>query len=147
MAAVAQAMGGLFFVVKIVGAVYLVWLGWKLWTAAPIDPASTPAAEGAPSRDARKNVLAGLMITLGNPKAIIFYAAFLPTFVDLTRVSVGDIAIIAAVVVVVLTITNLSYAALATRARSVLRSRSAMRALNRTAGTMMVGAGIVVATR
>ncbi len=147
MAAVAQAMGELFIVVKIVGAAYLVWLGWKLWTAAPIDPASTPPAEAAPSRETSKNVLAGLAITLGNPKAIIFYAAFLPSFVDLTQVSAADIAIIAAVVVVVLTVTNLSYAALAARARRLLRSRSAMRALNRAAGTMLVGAGIVVATR
>lgn len=146
MAAVAQAMGELFFVVKIVGAAYLVWLGWTLWTAEPIDRAA-PATQAAPTRQTSKNVLAGLVITLGNPKAIIFYAAFLPTFVDLTQVSVGDIAIIAAVVVVVLTITNLTYAALATRARNLLRSPSALRALNRAAGTMMVGAGIAVATR
>ena len=146
MAAVAQAMGELFFVVKIIGAAYLVWLGWTLWSAEPIDPAA-PAEQTAPSRQTGRNVFAGLVITLGNPKAIIFYAAFLPTFVDLERVDSGDIAIIAAVVVIVLTITNLSYAALATRARDLLRSRRAIRALNRTAGTMMVGAGVVVATR
>lgn len=146
MAAVAQAMGELFFVVKIIGAAYLVWLGWTLWTSEPIDPAA-PAERAAPSRQTGRNVFAGLVITLGNPKAIIFYAAFLPTFVDLRQVGAGDIAVIAAVVVIVLTITNLSYAALATRARDLLRSRRAMRTLNRTAGTMMVGAGIVVATR
>jgi threonine/homoserine/homoserine lactone efflux protein len=146
MAAVAQAMGELFFVVKIIGAAYLVWLGWTLWTAEPIDPAA-PAEQAAPTRQTGRNVFAGLVITLGNPKAIIFYAAFLPTFVDLKQVGAGDIAIIAAVVVIVLTITNLSYAALATRARDLLRSRRAIRALNRTAGTMMVGAGVVVATR
>ncbi|HSE76499.1 MAG TPA: LysE family translocator [Alphaproteobacteria bacterium] len=146
MAAVAQAMGELFFVVKIIGAAYLVWLGWTLWTSEPIDPAA-PAERAVPSRQTGRNVFAGLVITLGNPKAIIFYAAFLPTFVDLRQVGAGDIAVIAAVVVIVLTITNLSYAALATRARDLLRSRRAMRTLNRTAGTMMVGAGIVVATR
>lgn len=146
MAAVAQAMGELFFVVKIIGAAYLVWLGWTLWTSEPIDPAA-PAERAVPSRQTGRNVFAGLVITLGNPKAIIFYAAFLPTFVDLRQVGAGDIAVIAAVVVIVLTITNLSYAALATRARNLLRSRRAMRTLNRTAGTMMVGAGIVVATR
>src|SRR5512145_2127619 len=146
MAAVAQAMGELFFVVKIIGAAYLVVLGCTLWTPEPIDPAA-PADRAAPSRQTGRNVFAGLVITLGNPKAIIFYAAFLPTFVDLRQVGAGDIAVIAAVVVIVLTITNLSYAALATRARDLLRSRRAMRTLNRTAGTMMVGAGIVVATR
>ena len=152
LAAAAQAMGDLFVVVKILGGVYLIWLGWRMWTAVPSDPAAVVASRAATIAAASapvvwRNVAAGLMITLGNPKAILFYAAFLPTFIDLTRITARDIAIIAAVIVAVLTVTNLTYAALATSARSFLYSRRAMRNLNRTAGTLMIGAGVVVATR
>lgn len=152
LATAAQAMGDMFVVVKVLGGLYLIWLGWRMWTAVPTDRAAA-AASGAANHAlatapaARRNMVTGLMITLGNPKAILFYAAFLPTFIDLTQITGRDVAIILAVIVAVLTVTNLSYAALATQARAFLRSRRAMRNLNRTAGTIMIGAGLVVATR
>ena len=93
----------------------------------------------------RRGALDGFILTLGNPKAIVFYAAFLPTFVDLARIDAGDIAILIAVIAGVLTVTNMSYALLATRARLLFRSRRALRNLNRAAGTLMIGAGVAVA--
>lgn len=144
LAAVAQALGEWFVVVKIAGGLYLVWLGWKLWTSEPQAPgpeALVPAAE------VRRNVLAGLMLTLSNPKAIVFYAAFLPTFIDLTSIGLPDFAILALVIAAVLTATNMAYALLAARARVFFKSRRAMRNLDRAAGTMMIGAGVAVATR
>jgi threonine/homoserine/homoserine lactone efflux protein len=143
LAAVAQALGPWFVVVRIAGGLYLVWLGWKLWTAPVHEPGLEPAAA---SGAFRRNAIDGFVLTLGNPKAIVFYAAFLPTFVDLARIDGGDIAILAAVIVCVLTGTNMTYGLLAARARTVFRSRRAMRTLNRTAGTMMIGAGTVVAS-
>jgi threonine/homoserine/homoserine lactone efflux protein len=143
LAAVAQAMGPWFVVVRIAGGVYLIWLGWKLWTA----PAAEPGLETVATASAfRRNVVDGFVLTLGNPKAIVFYAAFLPTFVDLAGVDGTDIAILAAVIAGVLTVTNMTYGLLAAQARRFLKSRRAMRNLNRGAGTMMVGAGVAVAT-
>lgn len=146
LAAVAQALGELFIVVKVAGGIYLIWLGWRLWTAEPgVAPSTTPVKPL--DREAGRNVLAGLLLTLGNPKAIVFYAAFLPTFIDLARLTAGDVAICLTVVVVVLSIVNLGYAALAARARALLASRRAMRSLNRASGAMMAGVGVAVATR
>jgi threonine/homoserine/homoserine lactone efflux protein len=130
--------------VKVIGGLYLVWLGWKLWTSEPEAP---PPDRLAAAGEFRRNLVGGLVLTLGNPKAIAFYAAFLPTFIDLTRITAADIAIIAAVIAGVLMVTNTGYGLLAARARVFFKSRRAMRNLNRAAGTMMVGAGVAVAAR
>ena len=118
LAAVAQAMGDWFVVVKIAGGIYLVWLGWKLWTSEPAEPRSDQLVA---ARQFRRNLVGGFVLTLGNPKAIAFYAAFLPTFIDLRTITAADIAVIAAVIAGVLTTTNMTYGLLAARARLLVQ--------------------------
>ena len=142
LAAVAQALGPWFVVVRVAGGLYLIWLGIRLWMAVPQEPGLQQAAPGAAFR---RNALGGFVLTLGNPKAIVFYAAFLPTFVDLAHLTRTDIAILAAVVAGVLTVTNMTYGLLAARARMLFKSRRAMRNFNRAGGTLMIGAGAAVA--
>ena len=89
----------------------------------------------------------GVLVDLGNPKLILFYAAFLPTFANLETLSGADIAIMAAIIVGILLVANLGFAWLASRARGLLRSPRAVKTLNRTSGTLMIGAGAWVATR
>lgn len=143
LAAVAQALGPWFVVVRVAGGLYLIWLGWKLWTATPQEAGPQPVQGGG---SFGRNALGGFMLTLGNPKAIVFYAAFLPTFVDVSRLGGRDIAILMAVIAGVLTVTNMTYGLLAARARALFKSRRAMRNFNRAAGTLMIGAGAAVAT-
>jgi threonine/homoserine/homoserine lactone efflux protein len=143
LAAVAETMGELFVLVKVAGGAYLVWLGVKLWRIEPIPVGAAPrGGEGF-----WRTSLGGLVLTLGNPKAILFYAAFLPTFIDVTRLESGDVALTVAVVTVVLFLVMLGYCSLAARARRLFQSRKGMRWLNRGAGTLMIGAGAAVATR
>jgi threonine/homoserine/homoserine lactone efflux protein len=141
MAAVAETLGELFILVKIAGGAYLVWLGIKLWRIEPIPVGAAPEREA----DLWRVGTGGLVLTLGNPKAILFYAAFLPTFIDVTRLDAADIAV--AVVTVILFLVMLGYCSLAARARRLFRSPQSMRWLNRGAGTLMIGAGAAVATR
>jgi threonine/homoserine/homoserine lactone efflux protein len=143
LAAVAETMGELFVLVKVAGGAYLVWLGVKLWRMEPVAVAA--AARGG--EGFWRTSLGGLALTLANPKAILFYAAFLPTFIDVTRLDSGDIALAVAVVTVVLFLVMLGYCSLAARARRLFQSRQSMRWLNRGAGTLMIGAGAAVATR
>ena len=143
--AIAGVTGELFIVIKIVGAAYLVYLGIRLWMtrAGPL-----PEAGVAPSgRRFWRSFAEGALVDLANPKIILFYAAFLPTFADLGRLGAYDVALMAAIVVGILLATNLGFAWLASRARGLLRSRRAVTALNRTSGTLMIGAGAWVATR
>ncbi len=144
LSAVATVFGELFFIVKIVGAGYLIWLGCKLWVREP-----TPLKEhsGDADKSAWKRFVSGLLITLGNPKAILFYCGFLPTFTDLGALTIIDVSIIGSVVGMVLASVMMLYAYCAARARRLLTSPRAARNFNRGAGTILIGTGAAIATR
>lgn len=143
MSVVAQIMGKFFVVVKIVGGAYLVFLGLKIWMTGP---ASTHRAN---DNDKIKygNYLSGLVITLSNPKVILFYCGFLPTFMDLSSLNRSDILIVASVVALVLSSVLTFYAYLANRARLFFSSPRSVKLLNRTAGGVMIATGITIAAK
>ena len=143
LAAAAGLLGGLFALVKYLGAGYLLWLGLKLWRSKDVAASATPVEESSWFA----NLTSGLLITLGNPKVILFYLGFLPAFVDLATLNAGDVVIIAGVVSLVLGATMLGYAYAASRARRLFQSRETKRLLNRTAGSVMIATGAVLATR
>lgn len=143
LSAIAAALGEVFVVVQWLGAAYLVWLGIQLWRSAPVP---LDAESAAPS-GARSGLLAGLLLALGNPKGILFYGAFLPSFLDVAAVTPTDMAWLSLVTVTTLSAVNYGYGLLAARARRWFRSRRALVALNRGSGTVMIGAGLLVATR
>ncbi|MGI3169869.1 LysE family translocator [Pseudooceanicola sp. C21-150M6] len=89
--------------------------------------------------------LAGLVVILGNPKAILFYMGVLPGFFDLTAIGWADIAAIMAVSMVVPFIGNLIFALMVDRVRLVLSSGRAIRRVNITAGCLMILVGILIA--
>ncbi|MCP4119103.1 MAG: LysE family translocator [Desulfobacteraceae bacterium] len=139
---VAQKLGELFIIVKLCGGAYLFWLGLKIWF-------SKPSAEGAePLREEQSpwgNILSGFLITLSNPKVILFYCGLLPTFVDLSGLNGADIAAIACVIAFVLSGVLMVYACLASHARQMFSSRSALTKLNRSAGGVMMATGVAIA--
>lgn len=145
LAAIANTFATAFMVVKFAGCAYLLWLAWQLWATTP--RGDTVNAAARPERSAWRVALAGLTLTLGNPKTIVFYMALLPTLVDLAQLTpVGFVEMVAIVFVDLLAV-GAAYAALASRAREVFRDPKARRFLDRTAGTMMVGAAVAVAAR
>ncbi|TIN14792.1 MAG: LysE family translocator, partial [Mesorhizobium sp.] len=91
--------------------------------------------------------VAGLTVTLGNPKTMIFYLAIAPTIVDLKTITLADYGILVALTVVVLLVVLVPYLALAAKARWFLKSPRALKALNRTAAGFMVGAAAAIAAR
>jgi threonine/homoserine/homoserine lactone efflux protein len=135
LAVVAQAMGSLFFALKVAGAVYLVWLGIRYWTA-PVKESD----DIVPDR-ASRSFLTHFLVTVGNPKAIAFFVALLPTVIDVRHLEwVGYLQLTAATMVLIPPIT-LTYAALADRVRGFLSSKRARSAMNKGAGAVMIGAG------
>jgi threonine/homoserine/homoserine lactone efflux protein len=144
LAVVAQTFHEVFLVIKYVGAGYLVYLAYRMWTA----PVAACDIAGAPRRDGWARLFcAGLAVTLGNPKVVAFYLALLPSLIDLARVGLLGYVELAGISVVILTAVFGAYAVAAARARALFRSPRAMRLLNRTGGTVMAGAAVVVATR
>ncbi len=137
LALVAKAMGGLFLIVKLAGAFYLIYLGYKYWTA-PIEIDVKPA-------DARKGFIAQYALTIGNPKAIAFFVALLPTVIDLNHLSAAGYLQLCAATAVLIPVITLGYAALASRLRGVFASVVARRRMNKGAAIVMAGAGVGVA--
>jgi threonine/homoserine/homoserine lactone efflux protein len=144
LALVAQTFGVVFLVIKWLGVAYLAWLAWSFWRSG-ITPENVEARKGKGGLSA--SFLAGLTVTLGNPKTMIFYLALTPTLVDLRTITFADYAILAALTVVVLLAVLVPYLALAAKARWFLKTPRALKALNRTAATFMAGAALAIAAR
>ena len=145
MAAAARSLGDFFTVVQWLGAAYLVWQGIALWRHQP-RPA-TAIAGAAHESHFWRNYGAGLLLMFGHVQAMLFYAALLPGFVDLSRLTAMDVALVALTLVVVIGGINTGYALLAARARGFFADERAQRTLHRVAGTLMLVAAMLVATR
>ncbi len=142
-ALLADSLAVVFVVLKYVGALYLAVLAWKAWTA-PVDGITgAPFGGDSPVRA----FLGGLVITLGNPKVILFFLALLPGLVDLDRLTASGFAEIGITLVLVLSGILSAYAAAAARARRIFTSVRARRAIQRGAGTVMASAAVAIATR
>ncbi|QHQ36642.1 LysE family translocator [Algicella marina] len=89
--------------------------------------------------------LAGLLVILGNPKAILFYMGVLPGFFDITSVTAWDIAAICAISALVPFVGNLCLAAMLGRVRALLSSPKALRNMNLSAGILLIGVGLFIA--
>ena len=129
-----------FAAVQWLGAAYLAWLGWKMLTAAPGAP---PVLHMQP----RHYFKQGAIITLLNPKAIVFYMAFFPLFVDpqqhqgvltfaVMALTIASLTLLYALVVVLLT----RYLAQRLRAHPLIG-----RTLEKTAGMLLLGFGLKLA--
>jgi threonine/homoserine/homoserine lactone efflux protein len=90
---------------------------------------------------------AGLAVTLGNPKIMVFYMALLPAIIDLQHPTLLGWAELTATMVLVLVAIDLSWVALAARSRNLLRSSRAMRIANRCSAGLMASAATAIATR
>ncbi|HEY5828575.1 MAG TPA: LysE family translocator [Hyphomicrobiaceae bacterium] len=143
LAALASAFGALFTVIRYAGAIYLVYLAWKFWTA-PARPFN--AADTSP--EGRWPLfLAGAAINLGNPKAVVFFLALLPTILDLDTLTAVGFAELSAIVAVIVSAVFSAYAVAAERARRLFSSPRAVRLLNRGSAMALAGTAAAVATR
>ena len=143
LAVVAQSFHLAFVVIKWAGVAYLLWLAWKMWTAPVAEEGTALPASDSPF----KLFFAGMAVTLGNPKIMVFYLALLPTIVDLGSVTIIGWAELTATMAVVLIAVDLGWTFAASQARRLLRSARATRIANRVSATAMAGAAAAIATR
>ncbi|MVA96332.1 LysE family translocator [Nitratireductor sp. CAU 1489] len=143
LAVLAQSFHFVFVVIKYAGIAYLCWLAWKMWSA----PATFRAGE-LPREDAPWRLFfAGMAVTLGNPKIMMFYLALLPTIVDLGSVGFIGWAELTATMALVLITIDCAWVLAAAQARRLMRSERAMRIANRISATTMAAAAAAIATR
>ncbi|WP_027014810.1 LysE family transporter [Comamonas composti] len=127
-----------FNIVKVVGACYLIYLGFSQWRAAgsPLD-----AQESMPAVSARKRMLSGFLTNATNPKGIIFMVAVLPQFMSASRPLWSQLLILAATMLAVDTVVMHGYAASASVLRGLMRSSRARRNQNRLFGGLLMAVG------
>ncbi|SDM11439.1 Threonine/homoserine/homoserine lactone efflux protein [Oryzisolibacter propanilivorax] len=129
-----------FHAVQWLGAAYLAWLGWKMLSARPGD---APVLRMQPRHYFRQ----GAVITLLNPKAIVFYMAFFPLFVDPARHQGLLTFGVMAVTIAALTFSYSLAVVLLTQhlAARMRTSPRIARTLEKTAGTFLIGFGVKLA--
>ena len=144
LAAIANTFHVVFQVIKYVGVVYLLYLAYRLWTQAV--EAREVVAETSTDKPVRL-FLAGLAVTMGNPKVMVFYLALLPSLIDLQAVTLVGWLELSLVTLSVLAVVFGSYVLLAARTRDLFTSPRAIRMVNRGTGAVMASAAVAIAAK
>lgn len=143
LAFIAKSFGMVFLAFKYAGAAYLMYLAFKFWTAGVgIEKVEARKADGVVA-----SFLSGLMVTLGNPKVMVFYLALLPAIIDLASVTFADYLVLLLLTSAILLAILLPYLALATRTRALLQTPAALKRLSRVAAGFLGAAAVAIAAR
>lgn len=138
----AAALGDAFVFIQYLGAAYLVWLAVRLWRSAAVTATEPQAAQVS----AGSSFMTGLLITLGDQKAILFYLGFFPAFMDLQALSLADALVVILIAAVAVGGVKLGYAYAASRA-GVMIGAHAGRVLSRMAAGVMLAAALLLLLR
>lgn len=141
--AILLASYDLFFAIKWIGAAYLVWLGASAFFGKS-KTFSLKRADATPVRDSRL-YLNGFVLQMSNPKALLFFTALLPQFINPHAAIVPQVTILALTSVVIEFLVQLFYAVLAGRAAHLASRPRFARITERVAGSLLIGAGIGMA--
>lgn len=132
-----------FTIVKAVGAIYLIWFGIRLYKSEPVLPEIT--TDPSPRTDDREALSAfrdGFLITIFNPKGILFFLAFVLQFIDPARSYPMQATFFVFTFVVLAMLNGTLYALGADRASSLIASADALRSDNRANGFKVAAAGL-----
>jgi len=143
LAALSELAGNIFELVKYLGAAYLCWLGISVLRADNLT--RPPDTLRASSHMA--SFMAGLLTTLSNPKAILFYVSFFPAFLDLRALSPAEIVLVYLITIVAVGGVMLVYAWLAHKAGSMSSLGRANIYLRAGASVMLIGSALFVVLR
>jgi threonine/homoserine/homoserine lactone efflux protein len=139
--AILMASAELFNILKIAGALYLVYLGIKTWRA----PVSETLGDNAPLQHGRWRIMAHTyMATALNPGGIIFYVAFFPQFLSADKPLLIQVAVFGATFIVMGTLNSILYATLALQVRRLVTSYRARKNMNRATGGFLIAMGGLV---
>lgn len=135
-----------FVAIKWLGAAYLAWLGLCAWRDAVRGTSDAPRI-AAPVASSKRLWRQGVLLQLANPKAILFFTALLPQFVDPARAVAPQIFVLAVTSIASEFVVLAGYAGLAARGGALLVTRRPrlVRASDAAAGTCLIGAGIGLA--
>lgn len=134
-----------FLLFKWAGVAYLTYLGVQAWRAPIHGPGDTDAGHPLPDRRTHAGLFGqGLLITLSNPKALMFMAAFFPQFIDPSRPIAPQLTILIIVMLIIEFGWIMTYAVGGKGLASRLTSVQAQRWLNRMTAALLIGAGLIL---
>lgn len=140
----AETMGSFFVILRYVGGAYLIWLGFSLLR-------SNGKVNLIQSDTSKLSLLAsfasGLLLTLGDIKAILFYASLFPAFIDMSNLRVSNIVAIVVVTIIAVGGVKVFYAYSAQRIAKRFQNQKAQKLTKSTAGCCMIGAGVYIITK
>jgi threonine/homoserine/homoserine lactone efflux protein len=133
------SLGVVFDWLKLAGAAYLIWLGWKLWQAdgSLVEGSDRPRPNGS-------FFWQGFIVILSNPKVLVLFGALIPQFIDPAGDPLLQTLVLGATFMIVATIFDSAYAVLAGRAGGML-SRGNVRLVERLSGSFLIAGGIWLA--
>ena len=134
------AMGHWFEWLRLAGAAYLIWLGFKMIR----DSRAGTEAGTVPARPRGGFVLQGVIVALSNPKTLIFFGAFFPQFIDANRPYALQIVIMGATALACAAISDSAYALIGGRSGRGL-SEARARLMSRIGGSFLIGGGVWLA--
>jgi threonine/homoserine/homoserine lactone efflux protein len=139
LASLMATMGWWFDWLRLAGAAYLVWMGWKL-----LRSSGTVAEMGGAQKPRIGFFWQGFLVLMSNPKALILFGALIPQFVDTTQPYLTQVLFLGATFMVIATIFDGAYALLAGRAGQFL-SRERVKLVSQMSGLCLIGGGVWLA--
>jgi len=140
--ALMSASAALFTIFKWIGALYLMYLGIKLWKLNPEDNSVQDNAKNTSTRSLFKS---SFIVTALNPKGIAFFVAFLPQFIDPLKPALSQLTLLGGTFLVLATINAALYALFAGQLGEHMKKRKIRKWFNRCGGSALFGAGIFTA--
>ncbi|WP_060988546.1 LysE family translocator [Photobacterium leiognathi] len=140
---VANVMGEFAIVIKYVGITYLFWLAYVTWTSDVSITSTRVPDKGIKT----SSVAVGMLMTLSNPKAILFYMGFFPAFIDLQSTSLSDVIIIFMISTISVGGTLSFYACITSRVSFVFEGKKVKKLLNKFSGGFLAACGVLLATK
>ncbi len=142
--ALAAAYPEAFVVFRYLGCCYLLFLAWKIWRA-PVITREFETQRMVPHQWA--GFMGSLLLTLSNPKVIVFFISVMPLVVDVQHLTLEAYGSMAVVMALVCSSCIFSLLYLATQARHMFRSTGAVRRINRLSSAMLAGAAVFIGFR
>ena len=136
---VIEGMGHWFEWVRLIGAAYLIWMGWQM-----IRSSGRIEAGESPVIPLGGFFLQGLLVAVSNPKTLIFFGAFFPQFIDPAGDYTLQITVMGLTALICAAMSDSAYAMVAGRAGRMLSARR-VRLLSRISGSFLIGGGLWLA--
>ena len=137
-----QTSTALFLMIKVIGAAYLIYLGVRQWRSKTNLFDSSMSSEGKPSRSNKSFFLEGLFIAVTNPKAILFFTALFPQFINKNTPVIPQFLMMTLTFMALSFLVLVTYGKIAFKAKRWFSTSKRVRWFNRTMGSLFVLIGL-----